>query len=70
MRTLDFIKSNIGNKVYINKGLGVDRELRKLISNKTELTLRRLSRGGMAIVADDDGKEYSIAPRYIREVGH
>lgn len=72
MNTLDFIRSNISNKVYItNDGdLSIDPILRKLIKDKTELKLIRLTPGGMAIVENDNGKEYAIPPRNIREIGH
>ncbi len=72
MKTLDFIRSNIGNKVYIiNAGdLSIDPILRKLIRDKTELKLIRLTPGGMAIVSDDNGKEHSLPPSNIREVGN
>lgn len=72
MKAYDFINSSIGNKVYItnNGDLSIDPILRNLIFNKTELSLKRLTKGGMAIVEDDDGKEYAIPPRNIREIGH
>lgn len=72
MKAYDFINSNLGNKVYItNHGdLSIDPILRNLISNKTALTLKRLTPGGMAIVSDNKGKEYPIPPKNIREIGH
>ena len=72
MKTFDFINSNIGNKVYItNHGdLAIDPTLRKLIVNKTELTLKSLTRGGRAIVSENNGKVHSIPPKNIREIGH
>ena len=70
MKTYDFINSNIGNKVYISNYLAIDPVLRKLISNKTELILKRLTKGGRAIVTDPNDIEYSITPKNIREIGN
>jgi hypothetical protein len=71
MNTYDFIRANIGNKVYVtgDGDLGMCGELRKFIFNKTEFTLIRLTRGGMAILSDDNGKEFSVPPSNVREVG-
>jgi len=71
MKTYDFIKQAIGTKVYLtgDGDLGMSGELRGFIYDKTPLTLMRLTRGGMAIVKSDDGKEYSVPPRNVREIG-
>lgn len=54
MKTLDFIKSNIGNKVYLTPhgDLAFNGDLKRFISDKTPLTLIELTKGGMVIVAD------------------
>ena len=72
MRTYDFINSNIGNKVYITSDgdLAMDGSLRKFIFNKTEFTLLRLTKGGMAILCDENGKEYLIPPKNVRKAGY
>lgn len=72
MKAHDFIRSAIGNKVYItgDGDLGMNRSLRGFISNKTELTLLRLTKGGKAIVIDEGGIEHSVPPRNVREVGN
>lgn len=72
MKTYDFINQATGNKVYLtgDGDLGMSGELRGFIFNKTPLTLIRLTRGGMAIVKDDEGSEYSVPPRNVREVGN
>jgi len=71
MKTYDFIKQAIGTKVYLTRDgdLAMRGELRGFIYDKTPLTLMRLTRGGMAIVKSDDGKEYSVRPRNVREIG-
>lgn len=70
MKTYDFIKQAIGNKVYLTPDgdLAMSGELRGFIYSKTPLTLIRLTKGGMAIVKSDDGKEYSVPPRNVREI--
>jgi hypothetical protein len=71
MKTLDFIKQAIGSKVYLtgHRDLGMNSDLRSFIYNKTELTLARLTKGGMAII-EHEGKSYSVRPRNIRQVGY
>jgi len=70
MKTYDFIRANIGNKVYItgHGDLAMCGELRNFIFNKTEFTLIRLTKGGMAILSDDNGKEFSVPPSNVSEV--
>ncbi len=73
MKTLEFIKSSIGNKVYLtnNGDLAIDPTFRDLIKNKTEFTLIGLSRGGMAIIAGDNNKElHRVPPKNVREIGN
>jgi hypothetical protein len=69
MKTLDFIKQAIGRKVYLtNDGdLGFDGSLRGFIFNKTELTLVKLTKGGMAVV-EYENKQYTVPPKNVREV--
>jgi hypothetical protein len=71
MKAYDFIRQAIGTKVYLTGegDLAMNSELRGFIFDKTPLTLMRLTSGGMAIVKSDDGKEYSVRPRNVREVG-
>ena len=72
MKAYDFINQAIGNKVYLtgDGDLAMSGELRYFIIKKTPLTLVRLTRGGMAIVKSDEGDEYSVPPRNVREVGN
>lgn len=67
MNIHEFIKANIGNKVYLSGDgdLAMSSELRPFISNKEPLTLMRLNKKGMAIVEDSDGNTYSVPPRNI-----
>ena len=67
MNTYDFIKANIGNTVSISgdRDLGMNGDLKSHIRNKTKFTLTRLTKGGMAIVSDINGKEYSVPPSNI-----
>jgi len=71
MKTLDFINQAIGNKVYLTGegDLAFYHELRYFIYNKTPLTLLRLTKGGRAIV-EYKGKEFSVPPNNVREVGN
>ena len=70
MTNHEFIKSNIGNSVYINGDgdLGMDYELRCLISNKTELKIVKLTKSGMAYLVDNDGNYYTVPPKNVREL--
>lgn len=70
MKTYDFIKQAIGNKVYITRDgdYAMNGELRGFIFDKTPLTLIRLNKKGMAIVKSDYEKEYSVRPSNIREI--
>lgn len=73
MKTHEFIQKSIGNKVYLTDNarvLAFDGDLRKIIFNKTELTLLKLTKNGMAYLVDDHGQHYSVPPRYVREVGN
>jgi hypothetical protein len=58
MKTLDFIRQAIGQKVYLtpNGDLAINGELRHFIFHKTPLTLIELTKGGVAIVQDEQGK--------------
>ncbi len=71
MKTHDFIRANIGNKVYITGcgDLGMIGELRGFIRNKTPLTLIKLTRKGYAYLLDDNGEYHNVPPRNVREVG-
>lgn len=69
MKSYDFIKQAIGNKVYIigDGDLGLNSELRDFIYEKTELKLIKLTKGGMCIV-EYNSKQYSVPPRNVREI--
>lgn len=71
MKNHEFIEKNIGNRVYVtgDRDLAFNGELRKIISNKTELMIVKLTKGGMAYLVDDEGKFYTVPPRNVREVG-
>lgn len=71
MKTYDFIRQAIGSKVYLTRDgdLMMSGELRGFIYNKMPLTLMKLTKAGMAVVKSDDGKEYSVPPRNVREIG-
>jgi len=70
MKTHDFIRVNIGERVYIDGSgdLAMCGEFRKLIREETELTLLKLTKGGNAYVVDDNGTFYSIKPKNINLV--
>jgi hypothetical protein len=70
MKTLDWLSQNIGNKAIINGSgdLGMDREFRTLIFNKTELTIVKITRGGMVYLRDENGKFYTVPPRNIEVI--
>ena len=72
MKTLDFIRSNIGSKVYLTPDgdLMMNGELKPLIREKQELILTKLTKGGMAIVTDKNGNEYSVPPKNVREINY
>jgi len=72
MKTYDFIKQAIGKKVYItgDGDLMMSGGLREFITNKTPLTLVKLSRKGMAVLADDNGVIYSVRPSNVREINN
>lgn len=72
MKAHDFIRESIGCKVYItgDGDLAMNGELRHLIFNKTELTIVKLTRGGMAYLTDGKGKFYSVPPKNVREVNN
>lgn len=73
MKNHDFIKENIGHKVYVtgDGDLAFDGWLRKIIStkdNRIELTIVKLTKGGMAYLVDEYGDFYTVPPRNVREV--
>lgn len=74
MTNHEFIKQNIGNKVFVTGAgdLAFNSELRKIISpkngKKTVLTLIQLTKGGMALLEDSEGKFYKVPPRNVREI--
>jgi hypothetical protein len=72
MKTHEFIQKNIGAKVYVtgDRDLAINQELRKIIFNKTELTIVKLTRGGMAYLTDNNNNFYTVPPRNVREVGN
>jgi len=70
MKAHEFIEKNIGNKVYITGGdLTMSSEFRKIILNKTELTIIKLTKSGMAYLVDNENNFYTIPPRNLREIG-
>ena len=62
------IKYFIGSRVYItgDRDLAMQRNLRQLILNKTELTIARLTQGGEAYLMDSDGWYYSVPARNVK----
>ena len=72
MKNNEFIQKNIGGRVYVtgDGDLAIHAELRKIIFNKTELRIVKLTKGGMAYLSDDDNNFYSVPPRNVREVGN
>ena len=67
MKAYEFINSNIGASVIVlNKGdLAFECEMRRLIYQKPELILLKLTRAGMALVAEGK-KTHTIPPRCLR----
>jgi len=72
MKAYEFIEKNIGNKVYVtgDRDLAFDGDLRKIIFNKTELTIVKLTRKGMAYLVDSQNNFYSVPPGNVREIGY
>lgn len=72
MKSYDFIKENIGARVYVtgDGDLAICSHLRRIILNNVELTIIKLTKGGMAYLMDDEGNFYSVPPRNVREVKH
>ena len=70
MRNHDFIIKNIGNKVHVSGAgdLAFCGEYRGIIFNKTELTIVKLTRSGMAYLVDSNNKFYSVPPRNVIEI--
>lgn len=71
MKAHEFIEKNIGNKVYVtgDGDLAMCSEFRKIIFNKTELIIVKLTKGGMAYLMDDENNFYTVPPNNVREVG-
>ena len=67
MNKIDLLKLNIGKEVYLSsdKDLSINRHLRYFIQNKIKLTLIKITKGGMAVITDDNHKQYSVAPKNI-----
>ena len=70
MKNHEFIQKNIGNKVYVtgDGDLGFDYNLRRIIFNKTELTIVKLTKSGLAYLVDDNMNYYAVPPRNVREI--
>ena len=70
MKNNDFIKQNIGAKVYVtgDGDLAMQHSLRKIIFDKTPLTIVKLTKGGMAYLVDDENNFYTVPPRNVREI--
>lgn len=68
MKNYEFINKNIGNKVCIigDGDLAMNGEFRQLIFKGTELTIVKLTKGGLAYLMDDNGKYYSVPPKNVR----
>jgi hypothetical protein len=69
MKTLEFIKNNIGNKVYItsDRDMLCNGDIKHLILNKEVLILLGLTKGGLAELKDSKGNIYKIRPTNVRE---
>jgi len=73
MTTDVFIKQAIGNLVYVtgDGDLAFNGGLRKIIFNKTELRLIKLTKAGYAYLHDEkENLFYSVRPSNIREIGN
>jgi hypothetical protein len=70
MKAHEFIEKNIGNRVYVtgDRDLAFNGGLREIIFKKTELTVVKLTRGGLAYLMDDKNRFYAVPPRNVREV--
>lgn len=68
MKAHDIITENIGKPCTISGegDLSMNATFQKHISLKTPFIIRRLTKGGMVIILDDKGKEYSIPPKNIK----
>jgi hypothetical protein len=68
MKTLDFVNSNIGEKVVLVavQDNMFDREVKGFISNKTEFTLIKLTKSGDAYLQLSDGTYRSYPPSWLR----
>lgn len=68
MKNYEFIEKNIGATVYVTRDgdLGFCGALRKIIFNKSPLTIIKLTKAGMAYLQDDNGIFYSVPPRNVR----
>jgi hypothetical protein len=73
MKALDFIISNIGEKVYLTYGmdLAIHGELRKFMSWNHQdpqmfLTIIKLTRGGLAYLLGDDKEYYAVPATSVR----
>jgi hypothetical protein len=71
MKSHEFIEKNIGAKVYVtgDGDLAMCGELRRIIFDKTELTIVKLTKGGMAYLVDERNNFYSVPPKNVREIG-
>lgn len=67
MTALEFINQNIGARVRISGAgdLAMNGELKPLILGKAEVTLVRLTKKGMAMVVDSQGKSFMVPPRNL-----
>jgi hypothetical protein len=61
------IINNTGNKVVLNSygDLLMDSKLKPLILHKVELTIVKLTKGGMAYLVDEDNKYYSVPTKNV-----
>lgn len=68
MKTLDFVNSNIGEKVVLVAAQDnmFDREVKDFICNKTEFTLIKLTKSGNAHLQLIDGTYRSYPPSWLR----
>lgn len=70
MKNHEFIQKNIGSKVYVtgDGDLAFDMNLCRIITLKTELTIVKLTKSGMAYLVDENENYYTVPPRNVREI--
>ena len=68
MKEYDFIEKNIGGKACVVDGgdIAMNRDLKNLIFNRTELFILGLDKSGMVNLIDSDKNIYKVPQRNIR----